>query len=84
MVDIQTVRWCGICGLFGATLLLIADWLLLSTFVSGPELMETWYIVLSKIPTWRLTLGGLLGPVGAWCYVLGFWQVYLALRPAGR
>src|SRR5207248_6081407 len=39
---------------------------------------------LSEMPHWRLLIGGLVGPVGAWFYVVGFWQLYLALKPAGR
>ena len=84
MADVPALRWCGASGLCGAALLLTADWFLLGTSLSGPELMENWLSVLARMPGWRLTVGGLLGPVGAWCYVVGFWQVYLALRPGGR
>src|SRR5262249_38130572 len=48
------------------------------------EFKVSWHVVLSEMPRWRLLVGGLAGPVGAWLYVVGFWQLYLALKPAGR
>lgn len=84
MTKVATLRWCGIAGIVGATLLLAADWLLLATFTSGGDFKERWLAVLLEIPRWRLVAGGLMGPIGAWFYVIGFWQLYLALKPAGR
>jgi hypothetical protein len=82
--DAPTLRLCGLAGLVGASLLLAADWTLLGTFTSGSEFKENWGALLSEMPRWRLLIGGLVGPVGAWFYVVGFWQLYLALKPAGR
>jgi hypothetical protein len=84
MDEVSTLRWCGVAGLAGATVLLAADWILLGTFTSGREFNERWYVLLSSMPRWRLVVGGLAGPVGAWCYGIGFWQLYLALKPAGQ
>jgi hypothetical protein len=84
MSDLSTIRWCGAAGIFGATLLLAADWILLGTLTSGSEFQRNWQVYLSAMPSWRLTVGGLAGPIGAWFYVVGFWQLYLALKPAGR
>jgi hypothetical protein len=84
MGDGPTLRGCGAAGLAGAALLLAADWLLLGTPVSGAEFRASWYVFLAEMPRWRLTVGGLAGPVGAWLYVVGFWQLHLALRPGGR
>jgi len=81
---VPTLRLCGIAGIVGACLLLAADWILMGTFTSGSEFKENWYVVLSQMPQWRLTVGGLAGPVGAWLYVVGFWQLYLTLNSAGR
>ena len=33
----------------------------------------------AKTPVWRVMLGAIAGPLGAWLYVVGFWQLYLAL-----
>jgi hypothetical protein len=79
-----TLPLCGIAGMVGASLLLAADWTLLGTFSSGSEFKENWCALLSEMPRWRLLIGGLVGPVGAWFYVVGFWQLYLNLKPAGR
>jgi hypothetical protein len=71
-------------GLGGATILLAADWTMLGTLTSGWEFTDRWYVLLSEIPRWRLVAGALAGPIGAWCYGLGFWQLYVALKPAGQ
>ena len=57
---------------------------MLGTFTSGRQFQEQWHVLLADMPRWRLIVGGLAGPVGAWCYGIGFWQLYLALKPAGR
>lgn len=84
MTDTSIMRWCGLTGILGAALLLAADWTMLGTWSSGQEFNEKWHIFLTEMPRWRLALGGLAGPIGAWCYVVGFWQVRVALKPAGR
>jgi hypothetical protein len=83
MGDVSTLRWCGVAGLTGATILLAADWIMLGTLTSGREFNEKWHILLAGMPRWRLVAGGLAGPIGAWCYGIGFWQLYVALKPAG-
>jgi hypothetical protein len=57
---------------------------MLGTFTSGREFNERWFVLLAEVPRWRVVAGGLAGPVGAWFYVVGFWRLYLALKPAGR
>jgi hypothetical protein len=83
-LKIQTLRLTGLAGLAGAILLLAGDCLLLGTFASGREFAENWLHILTGMPAWRLTAGGIIGPIGAWLYVVGFWQLYAALMPAGR
>lgn len=39
---------------------------------------------LTESPNWRLFLAGIGGPVGACLFVVGFWHVYLALKPGGQ
>ena len=80
---VSTLRRCGIAGLVGAGLLLAADWIMLGAFMSGAEFNANWHVLLAEMPRWRLMVGGLAGPLGAWLYVIGFWQLYLALKPAG-
>jgi hypothetical protein len=73
-----------VAGLAAAALLLAADWVMLGAFTSGREFNEKWYVLLADLPRWRVVAGALAGPLGAWCYGLGFWQLYVALKPAGR
>jgi hypothetical protein len=84
MGEVSTLRGCGVTGFAGATILLVADWIMLGTLTSGREFNEKWHVLLAEMPRWRLVAGGLAGPIGAWCYGIGFWQVYAALKPAGR
>ena len=78
------MRYCGGAGLMGAAMLLASDWLMLGTFCGANEFMDDWPTLLAEMPAWRVTLGAIAGPLGAWLYVVGFWQLYLALRPAGK
>jgi hypothetical protein len=39
---------------------------------------------LLHVPAWRLTFGHFLGVLCAPLYFLGYWHVYMALRPASR
>lgn len=80
----RSIRLTGAAGMCGASLLLAADWTMLGTFTSGADFNRRWLTLLSEMPAWRVTLGGLAGPIGAWLYVIGFWQLYIALQPAGR
>jgi hypothetical protein len=82
--EIRLLRSCGVVGICAAVFLLAADWTLMGSFVSGPEFRRRWHEILSGMPPWRLYVGGLAGPVGACLYAVGFWHVYLAVRPAGR
>ncbi len=70
----------GAAGMLGAIVFLIGDVLLYFT-TDGERNVVT---IMSELTLWRLYLGGALGIVGSWLYTLGTWQVYLAVRPAGR
>ncbi len=39
---------------------------------------------MSEISVNRLMLGGVLGPIEAAFYIVGFWHIFLALKPAGK
>lgn len=80
----QAIRSCGFAGIVGAALLLASDWLMLGHWTSGRELAENWLELLADTAKWRVIVGAAVGPLGAWLYVIGFWQIYLALRPAGH
>src|SRR5688500_11279358 len=80
----QAIRICGLAGLLGATLLLISDWLMLGTLSDARSFARDWLTILAEMPAWRVTWGAVMGPLGAWLYMIGFWQTYLALRPAAK
>lgn len=78
------LRTFGLVGVAGSVLLLLSDWVMLAAPTSGQEFGVRWLDILSTMPQWRLTVGGLAGPIGACLYAAGFWHVYLGLRPANR
>ncbi len=80
----RAMRLCGYLGMAGAAILLTGDLLMFGARASGAEMRERWLAIMNAMPAWRLISGGLVGPIGAWFYAIGFWQVYLALEPAGR
>jgi hypothetical protein len=84
MSDQRVIRICGLVGIAGAGILLASDWLMMGTLTDARHFANEWLTILAKLPAWRVRLGALIGPLGAWLYVIGFWQVYLALRPAGK
>jgi hypothetical protein len=66
----------GLLGLLGAVLLFAGDMLLYGHFGSGSGFKEGERIVALLAPLLRLYLGGLLGPLCATLYLVGFWHVY--------
>jgi hypothetical protein len=84
MNDQWAIRFCGWAGLSGAAMLLASDWLMMGTFTDARSFMDNWLTILAEMPAWRVLLGAIAGPLGAWLYIVGFWQLYLALKPAGR
>jgi len=84
MSEVGTIRFCGASGILGAGLLLAGDWLMLGTFSDARTFAAEWLTILAAMPAWRVTAGAIVGPLGAFLYVVGFWQLYVAVRPAGR
>ena len=81
---ITQIRVCGLVGILAATIMFASDCVVMDSSASGAEYG---YVSLDRMtgsPNWRLTLGGLGGPVGACFFVIGFAHVYLALRPGGK
>lgn len=65
-------------------MLLASDWLMMGTYTDARSFAVNWLTILAEMPTWRVISGAIVGPLGAWLYLVGFWQLYVALRPAGR
>jgi hypothetical protein len=73
------LRCAGAAGVVGALALVIGDIL----FTSGAS-AEDLVIARSQVPTAQLYASGVLGLVASWLYVAAAWQIYFALRPAGK
>jgi hypothetical protein len=42
------------------------------------------YVYLLQVSEWRITTGHFLGVIGAPFYLIGFWHIYLGLKPFGK
>lgn len=83
--DIQLhLRRFGLAGLAGALFMVLSDWMMLGSWLSAAEFQQRWLEILTTAPMWRVWLGGIVGPIGAGLYALGWGHVYLALRPGDR
>ncbi|MFC5045617.1 DUF6796 family protein [Aquimarina hainanensis] len=73
----------GILGILGTLLMFSGDMFLYYTtedFMLETELIE----VLGNIDHDRLTIGGMLGPLAAVLYFIGFYQIYMAIKPHNK
>lgn len=76
----RRIRLAGIVALTCAALVFAADVVMLGLPVSGDEISD--YRTLAALPEWRLRLGG----YGAFIiigFVIGVWQLYEGIKPAG-
>jgi hypothetical protein len=78
-LDVTWRRATGTAGIVGALALVIGDVL----FTSGASAEEL-VVARSQVPTTQLYVSGVLGLIASWLYAAAAWQVYLALRPAGK
>lgn len=80
----MTLQTAAIAGLLAALAMFCGDMLLYFTreaFAMDGTL--TPYIrIMRKLPAWRMRLGGLLGPVAAFGYCIGFFQIPLSATAA--
>jgi hypothetical protein len=72
----------GLCGLAGALLFCVGDMLFYGHFGSGANFAEGMLATVMRASTARLFAGGLLGPLAACLCIVGFWHVYLNVRPS--
>jgi hypothetical protein len=75
----------GIVGAGGALLMAVCDLLLFAYPTSGPLFlqMEMGRGTMALLPQWRLTVGSIVGALVAPLQIVGFWQVFIGVRPAG-
>ncbi len=76
----RRLRLAGIVALTCAALVFAADVIMLGLPVSGDEISD--YRILGSLPEWRLRLGG-YGAFIILGFVIGVWQLYEGIKPAG-
>ncbi len=84
MDEIKVIRLTGLAGILGAILMFIGDMFLYGGFYSGSEYYEYSRRIMGEIPLLRLMIGGAIGPIASILYAIGFWQIYLAIKSAGK
>jgi Family of unknown function (DUF6796) len=77
----RTRRLAGLNGLAGALLLFAGDMLFYGHIGSGANFTEGMIATVMRASQERLFAGGLVGPLAACLCIVGFWHVYLNIRP---
>jgi hypothetical protein len=75
-------RWAGLAGACGALLFFLGDMLFYGHWGSGAGFHEGMIQTVRNASLGRLFAGGLVGPFAACLCIVGFWHVYLNVRPA--
>jgi len=78
----RTRRLAGLCGLAGALLFFVGDILFYGHLGSGANFPEGMIATVTRASQQRLFAGGLVGPLAGCLCIVGFWHVYLNIRPA--
>jgi len=78
----QFRRVAGLSGLAGALLFFAGDMLFYGHFGSGADFAREMLATVQQASPERLFAGGLLGPLAACLCIVGFWHVYLNIRPS--
>jgi hypothetical protein len=76
-------RLTGLSGFAGALLFFAGDMLFYGHFGSGADFAVGMLATVVRASSARLFAGGLVGPVAACLCMVGFWHVYLNIRPLG-
>jgi hypothetical protein len=75
-------RWAGVAGVCGALLFFAGDMLFYGHWGSGAGFHEGMIETVRNASLERLFAGGLVGPFAACLCIVGFWHVYLNVRPS--
>jgi hypothetical protein len=81
--DHRIVIITGIIGIFAAILVGTGEFLLHYS-PAGDYADDGNYVYLLQVSEWRITTGHFLGVIGAPFYLVGFWHIYLGLKPYGK
>jgi hypothetical protein len=77
-------RLAGLCGLAGALLFFAGDMLFYGYFGPGAGFADGMRTTVMQASNERLFAGGLIGPIAACLCIVGFWHVYLNIRPSSK
>jgi hypothetical protein len=77
-------RVTGLCGVAGALLFFGGDMLFYGYFGAGSSFADGMRTTVAQASTQRLFAGGLIGPIAACLCIVGFWHVYLNVRPSSE
>jgi hypothetical protein len=77
-------RLAGLCGLAGALLFFAGDMLFYGYFGPGAGFADGMRTTVMQASNERLFAGGLIGPIAACLCIVGFWHVYLNIRPSSN
>src|SRR5215211_5455845 len=81
--EATTVHWLrltGVCGIMGASCLIVGDFLITPTL---PSRAEDLIGIRAGISEPRIYTSGLLGAIGCLFYIFAAWHGYLAFPPSG-
>jgi hypothetical protein len=74
----------GLSGLAGALLFFVGDMLFYGHLGPGEEFASGALATVQQASIGRLFTGGLVGPIAACLCIIGFWHVYLNVKPEAR
>lgn len=77
----KQILFTGITGITAALLMFAGDMLLYYTAEPIVNFEDEIVGILGTISQDRLRIGGLIGPFAAFLYIVGFYQIYLAIKP---
>ncbi len=71
----------GIIGIIASSLMYTGDMLLYFTANPIQNFQEEIVQIMANVSPERLKIGGLLGPISAFLYMIGFYHIYLLIKP---
>lgn len=80
----KQIKITGIIGVIGATLMFLGDMFLYYSTNIINNFEEEIVSILGQTSQTRLIIGGLIGPFAAILYTVGFYQIYLAIKPPSK
>lgn len=80
----KKLRLTGYVGVAGSLLMYIGDMLLYFTTQPIPDLEKDLLPSMGTVPLERLIAGGIIGPLAAVLYIIGFYHLFLRVKKARR